>query len=175
MCGLDRILMRRKELRFDEQIMLCIKKKSDFRKRLMVIFLLLAFLFWIVFVATVPKTRTGEIRIEDRNGRRHSLLRWQARPLVQLPFFDTEYTYVQIERKIYFIHGRMFGWSLGNVLLSPEKTKILIGRRFEGLERAFLLVDLDTGERVRVTGYVKAFQDAGWVSIPWGLPSRAVQ
>lgn len=124
-------------------------------------------LIWLVFFSTIPASKVAQVSVQGADGRVYVLTLWQARPLVPLPFLDTPHAYVQFGEDRFFVHGRSFGWAMGDVLVSPDHTQVIVTRRFEGGERAYMLISLAKGRRKRIKGWSADYRNAGWKELPW--------
>jgi hypothetical protein len=122
------------------------------------------FLYW-----TKSERLVAVVTITDDDGTAHTVTLSQADPVVP-SLFDSgpSIDVIRYGNKTVTLRRGLFDLDVScDVLVSPDRSEVLICRPGEGGWYAILRIHLNTGQMTHLDMYHSLFTDSGWTRQPW--------
>jgi hypothetical protein len=123
--------------------------------------------FWFVGYATLPAHEVARVKISGPEGESLELVLLRAEKIVHFPIFYTSVHYVQFGTSKRWLHDATWGRHPGPILVSQDRTQIIVTRCYKGSISGGILINTENGEMTQTSrGYAEA-QTVGWEHIHW--------
>jgi hypothetical protein len=123
--------------------------------------------FWFVEYATLTAHVVAHVKVSGPEGESLNLVLLEAEPIVHVPIFYAPVHYVQFGTSKSRLHGCAWGYHPGPILISEDRTQIIVTRRYKGSTSGGILINTENGKITQTSrGYAEE-QTGGWEHHHW--------
>lgn len=142
--------------------------RANFSHKSLMAVALAFLLIWLLFFATWPAKPVKQCVVRRADGSQVVVKLWRADPVIGLPFFDEPGRWVQYNDGWCRLHpSHAFGYGVGPILVSPDRTCLLVSRRFEGGLSRGVRIDLESGAMTEIHTDIGSLEAKGWQATKW--------